>query len=236
MISFDGMPRSLLILSLSLVCLLDLCGQGFAFGIKGGPTLGLQRWNGFQNNDPLLASHAMIYIESLDESSRGSLFAEAGYHTKGRAIRYRASINPNTGIAYDAQTFKMKFNNASLAFGAKNRFDVGNNIGYYSLALRGEYNVSHDLQLYQGFEDGIQRFVYGITIGGGFEFPFSEFVGGIIDIRFSPDISRQIFLPPAEFENPFTGTVDVFREQSIKNIALEVSLGLRFLRKIIYID
>jgi hypothetical protein len=214
----------------------DASGQGFAFGLKGGPTLGLQRWNNFQGNDPLLAQHVVAFIESYDETSTGSLFAEAGYHTKGRTIRFRSSINPNTGITYEAQTFKLKFNNASLSLGARNRFFVGTTQAFYSVAIRGEYNISADLELYQGYSEGIQKFVYGLSLGGGFEFPFGEFVGGIIDIRFSPDISRQIFLPASRFNNPFTGTQEVFREQSVKNVALEVSLGLRFLRKIIYID
>ena len=93
------------------------------------------------------------------------------------------------------------------------------------------------MEIYEGFEAGINKVLYGITLGGGFEFPFSELIGGVIDIRFSPDISRQIFIPPVtNWENPFTGRVETLREQSIKNLAFEVSLGLRFLHKIIYVD
>lgn len=223
-----------------LFCMIFLLGdmqaQSFVFGIKGGPTLGLQRWNNYQNNDPLFAYHGVLFIETADDPEAGSLFAEAGYHVKGRAIRFRASVNPNTGIAYDAEQFQMRFNNVSLSLGGKNRFNVGRTLGFYSIAIRGEYNISHDLQLYQGFTDGVQKFVYGLTLGGGFEFPFSEYVGGMLDIRFSPDISRQIFIPASRYNNPFTGTQEIFNEQSIKNVAFEVSLGIRFLRKVIYVD
>ncbi len=210
--------------------------QSFAFGVKGGPSIGLQRWNGFQGNDPLFDWHAIAFIESDDEASFSSLFAEAGYHARGRGLRFRASVNPQTGIPYDAQSFKLLFKNASLAVGARNRFVLGNSLGFYSFALRGEYNISNDLQLYQGYTDGIQKFVYGLSIGGGMEIPFGEYVDGILDIRFSPDISRQIFIPASRYNNPFTGTQEIFGEQNIKNITLEVSVGFRFLRKVIYVD
>ena len=231
------MKYTVLLLLIMTCGSIDLFAQGFAFGVKGGPSIGLQRWNGFQGNDPLFAWHAIAFIESDEEASAGSLFAELGYHARGRGLRLRASINPNTGIPYDAQNFKILFNNASLGVGARNRFDIaGNTLGFYSFALRGEYNISNDLQFYQGFEDGIQKFVYGLSLGGGMEFRFSEFVGGLLDIRVSPDISRQIFIPAARFNNPFTGEQEIFGEQNIKNVTFEVSLGLRFLRKVIYVD
>ncbi len=224
-----------LILFFGMICS-SIAAQGFAFGLKGGPSIALQRWNNFQTNDPLFAYHGIVFIESDDEGSSGSLFAEAGYHIRGRALRFRASINPNTGIPYDAQRFQLRFENASLSLGARNRFAVGNALGSYSFALRAEYNISADLQLYQGYTDGIQKFVYGLSLGGGMEFPFGELVSGLLDIRISPDISRQIFVPASRFNNPFTGTQEIFGEQSIKNLTFEISLGLRFLRKVIYVD
>ena len=219
------------------LCLTEVPAQSYAFGVKGGPSIALQRWNGFQGNDPLFAWHAIAFIETADENSTGSLFAEAGYHARGRGLRFRASVNPNTGIPYEAQNFQLRFNNASLSVGGRNKFGLGRtSLGFYSFALRGEYNISNDLQLYQGYTDGIQKFVYGLSLGGGLEFPFSEFVAGILDIRFSPDISRQIFIPASRFNNPFTGTQEIFGEQNIKNITFEISLGFRFLNKVIYID
>jgi hypothetical protein len=210
--------------------------QSYAFGLKGGPTIGLQRWNNYQGSDPLIAYHIVTFIETAGEEEQGSIFAEAGYHVKGRTVHFNASVNPLTGANYDARNFQLRFNNVSLSAGARKKFPVGTNQAYYSLAVRGEYNLSADLEIYEGFEAGINKVLYGITLGGGFEFPFSELLGGLVDIRFSPDLSRQIFIPPFEWDNPFTGNQEVFREQSIKNIAFEISLGLRFLHKIVYVD
>ncbi len=211
-------------------------GQSYAFGLKGGPTIGLQRGNNYQGSDPLIAYHIVTFIETAQEEESGSIFAELGYHVKGRTVHFNAAQNPLTGATYNARNFQLRFNNISLSAGAKNKFPVGNKFGYYSLAVRGEYNLSADLEIYEGFEAGINKVLYGLTLGGGFEFPFSEYIGGIVDLRFSPDLSRQIFVPPGEWENPFTGNQETFREQSIKNIAFEISVGLRFLHKIVYLE
>ncbi len=226
---------------LGLAVLLIFCSeiayaQSYAFGLKGGPTIGLQKWNNYQGNDPLIAYHVVSFIESAGEGELGSIFAELGYHVKGRGVHFNSSVNPLTGATYDARNFQLKFNNLSLSAGARKKFELGNNFAYYSLAVRGEYNLSSQLEIYEGFEAGINKVLYGITLGGGFEFPIDELVGGLLDIRFSPDISRQIFIPPFEWDNPYTGRSETFREQSIKNIALEISLGLRFLRKVVYVD
>ncbi|MCB0668259.1 MAG: hypothetical protein KDC80_20675 [Saprospiraceae bacterium] len=210
--------------------------QSYAFGLKGGPTIGLQRWNNYQGNDPLIAYHVVSFIETAGEQDQGSIYAELGYHVKGRTVHFNSSVNPLTGATFEARNFQLKFNNISLSAGAKKKFPLGTNQAYYSLAIRGEYNLSADLEIYEGFEAGINKVLYGLTLGGGFEFPFSELLGGLIDIRFSPDLSRQIFIPPFEWDNPFTGRYEQIREQSIKNIAFEISLGLRFLHKIIYIE
>lgn len=229
--------RSFLLAFLFLLLGLSLTeAQSYAFGIKLGPTLGVQRWDGASSNDPLLQYHGSVFIETHSEESSGSLFAEAGYHIKGRSQRFRAGVSFLTGVPYDARTFQMKFQNVSLSLGGKQRFLTGSLTAYYSMALRAEYNLKHELQIYEGLENGVNKFVYGITLGGGFEFPFGEFVSGILDFRLSPDISRQIFVPPFEWINPWTGNEEFFREQSVRNIALEVSLGFRFLHKITYIE
>ncbi|MBX2815847.1 MAG: hypothetical protein KTR24_07610 [Saprospiraceae bacterium] len=225
------------LLMMTLWVLGDLYGQSIAFGIKGGPTLGVQRWQGSTTNDPLIKYHGAVWIETDSEESTGSLFAEAGYHIKGRAQRFRAGVNPFTGNTFDARTFQMRFQNASLSLGGRQRFLTRTNLNaYYSLALRVEYTIAHELEIYEGLSAGVNNFVYGVTLGGGFEFPFGELVSGVLDIRLSPDISRQIFVPPFEWNNPWTGRVETFREQNIRNIALEVSVGFRFLNKVILVD
>ena len=40
--------------------------QGFAFGAKGGLTVGIQQWESFQR-DPLLRYHGDLFVESLTE-------------------------------------------------------------------------------------------------------------------------------------------------------------------------
>jgi hypothetical protein len=228
--------KEVLFLGLLFLGLKQGFSQSYAFGLKGGPTIGLQRWNNYQGSDPLIAYHIVTFIETAQEEEQGSIFAELGYHVKGRSVHFNSSVNPLTGANYEARNFQLRFNNASLSAGAKKKFALGNSLAYYSLAIRGEYNISADLEIYNGFEAGINKVLYGITLGGGFEFPFTELMGGLIDIRFSPDLSRQIFIPPFEWDNPFTGNQEVFREQSIKNLAFEISLGLRFLHKIVYLE
>ncbi len=226
----------LYVLLLCMVCAEGLHGQGYAFGLKVGPTLGTQRLEGGVGNSALLQYHGAVFIETVSEESTSSLFAEAGYHIKGRSERIRSGINFFTGNPYDSYNLQMKFHNVSLSLGGKQRFLTGALNAYYSMALRTEYNLKHELDFYQGLSAGVNKFVYGITLGGGFEFPFGEFVSGILDFRVSPDISRQIFVPPFQWINPITGSEQIFREQSVRNIALEVSVGFRFLHKIIYVD
>ena len=210
--------------------------QSYAFGLKLGPSIGIQNWNNYQTNEPLFKYHILAFIESAPEENTGTLFAELGYHIKGRAIRFRATVNPLTGGVIPARNFKLQFRNISFQLGGRQKIPVGNNRLFYSLAIRGDYNVSSDLEIYAGFKEGINKLTYGISVGGGMEFEWSELVSGILDIRVSPDLSKQIFIPPFEWQNPYTGTQEVFREQSVKNIVFEVSLGIRFLHKIIYVD
>jgi len=215
----------------------ELYAQSYAFGLKVGPTLGTQRLEGGIGNSALLQYHAAVFIETDSEESSSSLFAEAGYHIKGRAERFRSGINFLTGDPFDGYSLQMKFTNVSLSLGGRQRFLTRRALSaYYSMALRAEYNLKHELDIYEGLSAGVNKFVYGVTLGGGFEFPLGEFVSGLLDFRVSPDISRQIFVPPFEWLNPITGQEQIFREQNVRNIALEVSVGFRFLHKIVYVE
>ena len=57
------MTRLLLVIAI-LFSVIQLDAQGFAWGIKGGFTLGTQNWNGFER-DPLIKYHGILFIESL---------------------------------------------------------------------------------------------------------------------------------------------------------------------------
>ena len=59
------MKKHILLLCFAALAAMSLTAQNSAFGIKGGPTLGVQKWNGFQQ-DPLIKYHAIAFIESAD--------------------------------------------------------------------------------------------------------------------------------------------------------------------------
>ena len=212
--------------------------QSYAFGIKGGPSVAMQKWNGYQSDYPLIAYHGIAFIESADEVNY-ALFAELGYHVRGVAFRHRAGLNPYTGQTYEARTIKLMFNNIGLNLGGKKKFNLGSEDKkwYYLLGVRGEYNLSRELAYYNAFEEYTNRFTYGVSVGAGLELPFSELIGSIIELRISPDLSKQVYIPPLPtFRDPYTGQERTSREQNISNITLELSVGIRFMHIIEYID
>ena len=219
--------------------------QGSAFGIKGGPTMGFQKWNNY-NQQPLFRYHGIVFIESLGDNA---LFAQAGYHVKGSALRNLRFTNPISGNigALPAQNFQ--FRNASLTIGAKKKHDMGtgNTKAYYLLGLRGDFTINTNLEEYENIVFGtintwpsdqwVRRFNYGMTIGGGFEFPFGELVSGLLEFTINPDLSKQYYQPAlGNVYDPYTGTDRSFSERKITNITLEMTFGLRFMRLVEYID
>lgn len=220
--------------------------QSYAFGIKGGLTVGIQDWSGFQQ-DPLFKYHAIAFIESAPEDNAFGLFAQAGYHVKGSAIRGRFATNiiNNQPIQF---TREFQFRNISLAVGAKQKYQIGQNARtYYMFGVRGDYNINTNFGsfdesraqfgLFYPLDDFVQKFTYGAILGGGFEFPFSEFIAGIVELSINPDFSysyRQPQIP--NVVNPFTGNNTTLSERLIRNVVIELSVGMRFLHKIEYID
>ena len=229
---------------LSLATLATIQAQGgYVFGVKGGPTLALQQWNAAQR-DPLLRYHGDIFIESLDDANQYTLFAQAGYHVKGSSIRFDFFPNGSTDRVIFTDNFQ--FQNLSVVLGAKQKFDLGiSNTWFYSFGIRGDYTIDTKLRP-PGIEDTdpqarfyplegfVNRFNYGISVGAGLEFPFSEFVAISLEGTINPDLSLQYNQP-----NITTGSSigpSNINERRIRNIAIEFSLGLRLLRKIEYID
>jgi len=202
--------------------------------------MGFQNWNGI-DRDPLFAYCGDIFIESLDPNDSGSLFASIGYHVRGSAIRV---INPVAGFRY-SQGFR--FNNISLMLGAKRKFkSTGNFDSYYHIGIRGEYNVGTDFGLenvtpqtvaFYPFEAFTNKFVYGISGGAGIEYYMSEFVTPFIDFTISPDLSFQYRQGAVgSVTNPFTGNTGPLPEREIRNLSIELTVGFKFLRKVIYVD
>ena len=215
----------------------------FAWGVKGGLAIGLQQWNSYER-DPLFRYQGDLYIETYDGPDANALFAQAGYHIRGSAIRSRNGItftNGNVGTV-PARTFE--FNNAVIATGFKQRFDLNSNKAYYYVGLRGEYTVGTNIGENQGFTTSsdpligfVRPFNYGLTGGAGIEFMLSELIGGIVELNLSPDISFQYRQPaiPGTVTSAGGNQISI-GERRIRNFSIELTVGFRFLRIVEYID
>lgn len=249
--------RLLLILS---SCLLSYqsWGQGTFYGLKGGLTIANQQWNAFER-DPLVGYHAILSAESMPADGQFSLFAQLGYHLKGSAIRRSLFGNPFNSSFVSFPTQRFEFHNLSLSLGAKQVITQMGNAGvYYLFGIRGDYTLSTNLDEYERFSSinqispgiypfnvyfsenqifGVRRFNYGFLAGGGLNFPFSEYVEGIIEFTVNPDFSLQYQQPSiANVRNPINGQSTTLQERKIRNLTFEITVGARFLRKVEYID
>lgn len=227
----------------------SLSAQSTAFGIKGGLTIGVQQWNGFQQ-DPLFKYNGILFVESAPEGNEFAVFAQAGYHIKGSAIRnrnVRDRFDDTKVYRLPAQDFQ--FRNISLVLGGKQKYDFSAAAkAYYLIGIRGDYTVSTNLKEYEAINllynslyfpiDGfVNKWNYGVTVGGGLEFPFAELVGGIIELTVNPDFSRQYRQPEIpNVYDPFTGGSRTIPERLIRNITFEVTVGLRLIHKVVYVD
>jgi len=217
--------------------------QGFAFGFKTGITTAFQKWASYSARSPLLNPTGNIYIESISEENKNALFVQAGYHIKGSQITNR--FGGNTKGSIDKRKFK--FHNISLMAGAKQKKDWGDaKKAYYGIGFRGEFthktNLEDYVELNKQFpiypHDGaVKRLTYGFTLSGGLEMPITELIGGVFEISVNPDFGQQYFQPADP--RPYTdawGREFYIRENKIVNITIEVTLGMRFLYKVIYVD
>lgn len=222
---------------ISTFCGAELFGQGYYFGPRGGAVLGFQNGNDAARQ-PLISYHGDIFIESLDPQKKGSLFGMIGYHSRGSAIRGTLF---NTGNAF---TTKFLFKNISLCVGAKRK--IGDSDGlqpYYMVGLRVEYTYDTNLNdntnsvqsIYFPIHELTNKLNYGLTAGGGFELPLSEFVIPYIEFTLNPDLSfqyRSDAIP--NVTHPYTGNLVTIPEREIRNLSIEISIGFKFLRKVIY--
>ncbi|HNA40489.1 MAG TPA: hypothetical protein PLP81_00250 [Saprospiraceae bacterium] len=224
-----------------------LQAQGYAFGLKGGLTAAFQTWDNY-GRDALYKPHGILFIESADDDA-GSLFAQIGYHIKGAANRpkgrtiYR-DLQGNL-IEYKPSVIEYQFHNLSLTAGFKKKYGFGSNFAYYLLGLRGDYTLKTNFDQYKEinkyyffYPDDVyvKKWNYGVTVGGGFEFPFSELVRGIVEFTVNPDFSKQYRQPP--ITNIINGLGQVYNvpERQISNVTIELTVGMRFMNKIEYID
>lgn len=224
---------------------------GYYFGVKGGLSVGFQNWNGFEQ-DPLLKYHGDFYIESRSENNNFAVFAQLGYHVKGSAIRNRLYINTFTGNYTRPPAREFLFNNAVLGGGMKQKFDFGvSSKFFYMLGVRLDYTISTNLGEYTDFNTAnpsyaiypfddplfIRDINYGVIAGGGLEFEISDYFGLMLEITYNPDFSNQYMQPAIpNVRNPYTGEQRTIPERKIRNQTFEITVGLRFLREVIYVD
>ncbi len=221
--------------------------QSYVFGLKGGSSIGFQNWQG-QEKDPLYKYHGSIYIESLPVENSFALFAQAGYHSRGSATRYKNYYTSGITIQRPASQ-EFIFHNAVLLLGGKQKYSFGNFAPkvFYTFGIRAEYTFGTNLDEYKEFneqfpiypfEEGVRKYNYGPMIGGGMEFIFAELIGAVLEVTVNPDFSFQYKQPFIQTSktNPYTGLPISIQENEIRNTTLEISLGLRFIRKIEYVD
>lgn len=225
---------------------------GYLFGIKGGPSLGNQDWSGLET-ELLLGYHGDLYLETIPAQGRFSFYGQAGYHVRGSRIsRRRAFTFDGNRVTLPADDFR--FQNVSLGFGAKSVFSYTSFADlYYVLGLRGDYNLSTNLGEYDQLEgsfgigfranypidspDFINKFTYGATFGAGALIPISEKIGGIVEITAHPDFNFQYNQGPINnVIDPFGAGNRTIGARAIRNFTIEISFGLRFLRKWTYVD
>ncbi len=241
------MKKSLaVLLLLSVFALASARGQSekrTAYTLKSGLSIGTQRWNAFSDRAPLFRYHAAISVENAD-TEEFAVYAQAGYHVRGSAIRF---INLSAGASTNFISRPFEFHNAAVCIGGKQKFAYRNIRAYYLMAIRGEYTVwtnlgryedENNIYLFLPIEGLVRRFNYGITAGGGFEWSFGDFVGGVLEFTVSPDFSYQYRQPPLDnVPSPYQpGVFTSIPERQIRNLSFEISLGIRLLRVVEYID
>jgi len=142
------------------------------------------------------------------------------------------------------------FSNAVLGVGGKRKQPINKQLqSYYCIGLRLEYTVLTNLDEYDTYNSYfnypfypdnqfVRHLNYGVTVGGGFEYVFSEMTQGVVEFTINPDLSRQYEqFPLNNIPDPYNpGKLISIRERRIKNISLEISFALKFLRKVIYVD
>ncbi len=242
------MLKKVLFFILTIFVFSKVNSQSFYFGIKGGPTFAYQKWESF-NQSPLLTYNVLGFVESYSEDNPlNCLYSQLGFLNKGSAWRGATAVT-YSGNLYRIPTKKFVFSNLSLGVGGKRKQILTDRIkSFYSFGLRAEYNLFTNLDKFVKlnktynyyFPDNgfVNKFTYGVTVGGGVEFSFSELFEGSIEITVNPDISNQYDQPqisgvvsPYNPENTIT-----LRRRRIKNTTIEISFGLRFMNRVKYVD
>lgn len=220
--------------------------QSTAFVLNAGPSLGFQKWENGGDNEMLFAYHASMAVESVNnEDDNASFLAQFGYHVKGSANRLTFNSFGGGLVHYSEQ---FRYNNLSLLAGIKLKFPLGNTGRqryFYLGGLRCDYTVDTNIDdldnvytyYYYPQIESMNRWMFGLTIGGGWQFEFSELVGGQITLSLNPDVTPQITRPQVDVIDPnYPGQTITLPAQRVRNTTLELSFGLRLLRKVVYVE
>lgn len=244
----EKMKKVVLIGALFLAIMPIIYGQSTAFVFQGGPNMGFQRWDNSFERQPLFKWHASLGIESINnEDDAFSIFGQFGYHVVGSATRFRFFYQGGGGVATFTEEFR--FNNLTAIAGAKFRKPLGETTRlFYFGGLRGDYTLSTNLDelssrtpelaLYYPINGFTNKWILGISMGGGLEWNFAEVVGMQIGLSFHPDLTLQYNQPPIfNVINPLNPSQTTnIPERRIRNATFELSVGLRLLRKVEYVD
>lgn len=233
---------SLLILNATIG---QMAAQSTAYVFHGGLSVGLQKWDNSFDRQPLYKYHGALSIESVNnEEDNASVFAQFGYHVRGSAVRFRFLFQ---GGGIDQFSEEFQFRNLSLILGGKQKFPLGTRSKYfYYGGVRCDYTLSTNIDelaqsnpyapLYYPNVAFMNRWLAGASLGGGIEFPFSDLIGGQLMFSVHPDFLLQYNQPAIpNVIDPFNpGQNTTIRERRIRNVTIELSFGLRLLRKVVY--
>ncbi|MBK9339068.1 MAG: hypothetical protein IPM98_22035 [Lewinellaceae bacterium] len=225
----------------------QMSAQSTAFVLSGVPRMGFKRWDNSFDRQPLYKYHLALGIESVNnEDDSGSIFAQFGYHIRGSATRFR--FFQGAGSPLFTFTEEFQFRNLSIILGGKQKYPLGARSKYFYYAgIRGDYtlstnideltaNKSQQLTIYYPFVGAMNRWMVGASVGGGLELPFSDLIGGQLTFSVHPDFLLQYNQPAINnVIDPFNpGQRITIQERRIRNVTLELTLGLRLLRKVVY--
>jgi hypothetical protein len=212
--------------------------SGTLYGLKGGLTVGTQRWNNF-DRQALFSYHGAFSLESAGEwrenKSRTLFGMQLGYHRRGSAVRvqYADPSNPQNVIR---DVLPYPFHNLSLVVSGKGQHLLSPTmLGQYNLGLRLDYTVAYS-NPFMDFDRFVNKFNYGLWLGGGLQWALGKApLNLLLEVNISPDISRQIYVPPGipiQYVD-WSGNVQRFpsQEQKVMNMCFEVSVGLIFVKK-----
>ncbi len=220
-------------------------GQSTAFVLNGGLSVGFQKWDNSFDRQPLYKYHEALSMESVNnDNDNSTVLAQFGNNIRGSATRFRFLFQGG-GIGQFSEEFI--FRNLSLVLGGKKKFPLGARSKTFVYAgVRGDYTLSTNVDELAG--DNIYTRIYypqvgfvnrrtaGVSIGGGLELPFGELVGAQLMASVHPDFLYQYDQPPLpNVIDPFNpGQNTTIPERRIRNVTIEISLGLRLLRKVVY--